>query len=89
MYYAYVVWNKSKDKIYIGQTDDLDKRKKQHNDPNFDKKSYTKHNKGKWILVHSETFQTRQDAIKREKELKSSRGRSFIRTQILKKIKGP
>ena len=83
MYYVYVLQNKESNKIYIGQTSNLEKRIRQHNDSEFDKRSFTKLNKGEWLLVHKEDFETRKEAMKREKELKSSRGRDFIKTIIL------
>lgn len=84
MHYVYVLQNKKRNKIYIGQTSNLEKRIRQHNDLGFDKRSFTKLNKGKWLLVYKEDFETRTEVMKREKELKSSRGRDFIRTKILK-----
>lgn len=83
MYYVYVIKNARSGKIYIGQTENLQKRLNQHNDQEFDKRAYTKLNKGMWNIVHSETLNTRREAIRREKELKSSRGRNFIYTKIL------
>lgn len=79
---VYVIKNEF-GKIYIGQTGNFEKRIQQHNDPKFDRRSYTKINKGEWILVYSEDFKTRKEAMKREKQLKSSRGRNFIKTDLL------
>lgn len=86
MYCTYVLVNELSGKIYIGQTENLEKRLDQHNNPNFNlfgKNAYTKINQGKWNLVYSEEFQTRAEAMRREKALKSSRGRKFIYTKIL------
>ena len=86
MYYTYVLLNELSGKIYIGQTDNLEKRVNQHNDTDFKLfgiNAYTKLNKGKWKVVYSETFETRSEAMKREKALKSSRGRNFIYKDIL------
>lgn len=83
MFYDYVLKDEMSGKIYIGQTGNFEKRIRQHNDPEFDRRSYTKLNKGKWALVHKESFMTRKEAIKRERELKSSRGRNFIHSKIL------
>ena len=82
MFYVYVIKNQN-DKIYIGQTNNLEKRLKQHNDIDFDKRSYTKLNRGKWVLVYKEEFTTRKQTVKRERELKTSRGRSFIRSKLM------
>jgi len=79
MFYVYVIKSLSSDKIYIGQTSDLDKRLKQHNDPGNDFSKYTKRNQGPWELTYKEEVETRSDALQREKFLKSGRGRNFLR----------
>ena len=78
MFYVYIIQSKSTAKTYVGQTVNLEKRLQQHNDPvnNFSK--YTKQNKGPWTLLYKEEVQTRLDALKREKFLKSGKGRQFI-----------
>jgi putative endonuclease len=83
MYYVYVIKSESSDKIYIGQTSDLEERLKQHNDPCNDLSKYTKQNKGSWKLIHKEEVKTRLSALKREKFLKSGRGRHFIHNLLL------
>lgn len=83
MYFLYVLKNKTSGKIYIGQTENLEKRLNQHNNRGFHKNSYTKINKGLWEIVYKETYKTRQEVYKREKELKSSRGRNFIHNVII------
>lgn len=82
MFYVYVIKSGSSDKIYIGQTVDIEKRIRQHNDPGNNFSVYTKKNKGPWELVYKEEVETRRDALTREKNLKSSRGRSYIRTLL-------
>ena len=81
-YYVYVIQN-DKNKIYIGQTGNLEKRLKRHNGvlPNKNS-SYTSINKGSWKLVYKEHFGSRGEAVKREKELKSYQGRQFIKNYI-------
>ena len=83
MFTVYVLRNEHSSKIYIGQTNNFEKRIKQHNDENFDRRSYTSLNRGIWVLVYKEQFLTRREARIREKQLKSSRGRNFIKTKIL------
>ena len=82
MYYVYILRNIQSEKIYIGQTRDLENRIRQHNERGFYKASYTKINKGVWILVYKEVLGTRLEALKREKQLKSFRGREFIKNQL-------
>ena len=83
MYYVYVIKSLSSDKIYIGQTLDLEKRLKQNNNPCNSFSKYTKQNKGPWKLVYKEKVETRVSALRREKFLKSGRGRQFIHTLLL------
>lgn len=85
MFTTYVITNDI-DEIYIGHTDDLFLRLKRHNGELPTKNtSYThKHKNGEWKIVLTEEFETRTEAMKREKELKSQRGRMYIQN-ILRK----
>jgi len=83
MFYVYAIYNRARDKIYIGQTINLETRIKSHNKLLLhNRKSFTSRNSGLWELIHKEDFKTRPGAIKREKELKSHQGRDFIRNLI-------
>lgn len=85
MFFTYVIRNQQKGKIYIGQTVDIEKRLQCHNGLLKNKNtSYTHKNNGDWEVVYSEEFESRSEAIKREKELKSYQGRQFIKNEILK-----
>jgi putative endonuclease len=79
MYFVYILYSEKVGKKYIGQTLDLNQRIDQHNSNFF--KSYT-NNKGPWILIYKEEFQTRKEALAREKWLKSGVGRDWIRENI-------
>lgn len=81
MYYVYAVYNQENDKIYIGQTENIGERLKLHNDKKF-KSSYTSRFSGNWKLVYQEKQNTRKDALIREKQLKSYRGREFVKNLI-------
>lgn len=83
---VYVLLN-PEDKIYIGQTQDLSKRLSEHNDPACHNTHHTKRYHGPWKLIHSESFSTRSEAMKREKALKSSRGRNWIREVLIPSLK--
>ena len=83
MFIVYVIKSGTTGKFYIRQSVDYKRRIKQHNDPNCKLGRYTKLNKGPWVLIYKEKFNNRAEAIKREKQLKSSRGRDFIRTHVL------
>lgn len=79
MYNIYVLYSKKFDRIYIGQSDNIDRRIKQHNSGHvLSTKAYIP-----FELVYSEHFGTRDEAVQREKDLKSTTGRRFLR-KILK-----
>jgi putative endonuclease len=77
-YFVYVLAN-PQNEIYIGQTSDFARRLFQHNDAEYRGTLHTKRHPGPWKLVHKEQLATRRDAMRRERELKSSRGRAWIR----------
>jgi len=83
MFYVYAIKSESSGKIYIGQTANLEERIKRHNKflP-IRNKSYTFKNQGPWKLIYKEEYSIRKEAIKREKELKSFRGRNFIKSLL-------
>ena len=82
MYFVYAVYNDEHSKLYIGQTNNITERIKLHNDKIFNK-SYTARFDGKWRLIYSEPVKNREDALKREKQLKSYKGREFIKKYII------
>ena len=71
---VYILKSSVTDQYYIGQTSDIDKRLLYHNS------GYSKSTKaGKpWKLVYSENFDTRQQAMNREAELKKYKSRVMI-----------
>ena len=80
MYTVYVLYSENYDKIYIGFTSNLEQRFLSHNE--LSKKGYTVKFRP-WKIVYTEEFDDKKDALKREKELKTSRGRNYIRKEIL------
>ena len=79
MIWVYVIEN-PQGRIYIGQTENVTNRLKRHNrEQPIKLKSYSVKQKGPWILIYQEQFNTRTEALRREQELKSSRGRNFLR----------
>lgn len=77
-YYVYILQNKSKNFIYIGYSEDLRKRVKEHNDG---KSKSTKH----YIpleLIHYESYKNSKDAKRRELYLKTNRGRTTLITML-------
>ena len=80
---VYALCSTKFDKIYIGQTDNLERRLFEHNNGLLS--TYTKRYKP-WQIIYTEEYQTRSEALKREKQLKSQKGREFIWKIIKKKI---
>ena len=80
MYTVYVIYNETANKFYIGQSNDIEKRIELHNSHLF--KGYTASFVGKWKLLYREEYITRSEALVREKQLKSFRGREFVKNNI-------
>lgn len=78
--FVYALYNRDCKKIYIGQTADLDKRIAEHNEKMGN--HFTAKVQGEWELIYTESVATRSEALKREKQLKSFRGREYIKTYI-------
>jgi predicted GIY-YIG superfamily endonuclease len=79
--FVYVLQNPD-GKIYIGQTDDVDFRVQQHNDPDHRLTRTTKRFRGPWKLVYSEQHESRSGALAREKALKSGQGRAWLKHRL-------
>ena len=75
-FYTYILHNLKHDKFYIGQTNDSDKRTAEHN---LGLSNYTSKYDGEWKLVYREIFNSRSEAVKRERFLKRQRNKDFYR----------
>ena len=77
VYYIYAIKSIVGNRIYVGFTNNLEKRIKEHN------QGKTKSTKGfrPWSLIHYETSQTRIEARNREKYLKSGCGKEFLKNK--------
>ncbi|MEK7127850.1 MAG: GIY-YIG nuclease family protein [Patescibacteria group bacterium] len=82
MFYVYVLKSLDTNKMYIGQTNNLEERLLRHNDPSIGKGSYTKLQGHKWEIVYNEEYGSREEALKREKILKSHKGRDWLREKL-------
>jgi len=79
MYTVYVLHSQNFDKIYVGYTSDIEKRLFAHN--HASNKGWTKSFQP-WKIIYTEEFEKKKDAMVREKQLKSSKGREFIRKTV-------
>ncbi len=79
-YFVYVLKSEIDGRLYKGQTSNIDKRIIEHNS------GKTKSTKGfiPWKLVYSETFETRDEAVLREKYFKTGSGREFLKGKLIK-----
>jgi len=75
-YYVYVLKSKKHSGYYKGFTKDLGSRIRLHNSG---KSKYTSSGIP-WILVYYEKFSSKEEAIKREKYLKSAAGRRLLKS---------
>ncbi len=75
---VYVLRSLSNGWLYTKMTNDLDRRRREHN------RGYNRSTKGKgpFELVDTETFSTRAEARVREKHLKTSTQRKRLRRQF-------
>ena len=80
MFTVYVLHSLNFDKIYIGYSSDIEKRLFAHN--HISNKGWTKSFQP-WKIIYTEQFERKGDAMVREKQLKTSKGREFIRKNIL------
>ena len=83
MFFVYVLYSPAFGKHYTGFTADLEQRLLAHNQ--FSKKGWTVRFRP-WIILHTESFSLKNEAMKREKQLKSGQGRLFIKNLIKQKI---
>ncbi|MPM17020.1 hypothetical protein SDC9_63402 [bioreactor metagenome] len=75
MYYVYAIKSKEKEWIYVGITDNSERRLHQHNSGfNRSTKAYRP-----FEMFFIECIDTRENARIREKELKTTQGKRFLR----------
>ena len=77
MYYVYVLQNPD-GTLYKGYTSNLDERIRYHNSG----WSRSTKKRGPWRLVYVEQVVTKTEALKRERFLKSGKGRDFIKKKV-------
>lgn len=81
-YIVYVLSNTVARKSYVGLTDNLDRRLKEHNSGD----SYYTKRYAPWKVIYTEELNSQFEARKREKYLKSASGRRLVLKKIFSKI---
>jgi putative endonuclease len=69
-HFVYIIQSLKDDRFYIGETTDVNARLQFHNA----RKQRSTRNRVPFRLVKVEEFETRQEALKREKQIKSWKG---------------
>ncbi len=80
-YFVYILLSGSTARHYCGSTDDIDRRLRQHNDPEYIGTKTTKRFEGPWELASSEAFETRGSAMIRERQIKKRGIARFLADQ--------
>ena len=79
LYTVYIIFSNRHKKIYIGYTSNLINRFHSHNE--LSRKDWT-HNFRPWVVIYCEYFTHKEEAQKREKQLKGAKGREWIWMKI-------
>ena len=78
MFIVYAIKSESRNYIYVGMTNNLERRLNEHNNgENRSTKAYKP-----FALFYSEVFETRLEARRKEKYLKSGIGKEFLKSLI-------
>jgi putative endonuclease len=83
-FYVYILKSIKDGSYYIGQTSNLKERLKQHN---RGYSSFTKLRKP-YELIYKNSFETRKEAVKKERELKKKKSKIWIDNFIIKNKMG-
>ena len=83
MYYVYVLVSESRNYIYVGITDNLDRRINYHNS------GYNKTTRAyrPFRILFTETYPSRIEARTREKYLKSGVGKEFLKALLARQLR--
>ena len=79
---VYILYSFEHNIFYTGYTTNLIQRFRDHNFNNY--KSFTSRHRP-WVVLYTECFFTRSEALAREKYLKTGVGREFIKNIIFPK----
>ena len=74
MFYVYILYSKNLDSYYVGVSENIEERLKRHLSNH---KGYTSKSKD-WILVYREVFDTKTQALHREKQIKNWKSKLMI-----------
>ncbi|EOZ98268.1 hypothetical protein A33Q_0922 [Indibacter alkaliphilus LW1] len=78
VFFVYILQSLKDRSFYVGVSHNPEERLEKHNRPH---KGYTGR-KQPWVLVYTETFPTKTEALKRENFIKAQKSRVFIENLI-------
>jgi len=81
-YFVYILQSETTGRYYCGSTSDVERRLKQHNDPDYWGSKTTKRFHGPWKLVWSRQYETRADGMTIEKSIKKRGIRRFLNSTL-------
>jgi len=73
-FFVYILKSEKTDKFYIGYSENPEQRLAEHNSG----KCISTRNGIPWKKVYQESFETSQEALKREKQIKKMKSRTYI-----------
>ena len=79
MYFVYILYSYLGKKTYVGYSADIERRLVEHN--LTETKGYTLRYRP-WVLMRTESYATKGEAMAREKFLKTGRGREEIKVYV-------
>ena len=74
-WFVYILFSEKDKRTYVGSTNNLDRRIKEHNSGNVTATKY----RIPFKLLHSEKYESEQEARNREKYYKASSGRRYLK----------
>lgn len=79
MFYVYLLECQKDKSWYVGYSEDLKKRIRDHQSGNGCRTTSMKKD---WSLIYYESYQNKADALGREKFLKGGSGRAYLKKQL-------
>lgn len=77
-YYVYILYSKKDHKYYTGYSGDLGNRLKEHQDGQVISTKYRR----PFDLVYYEAYRNEEDAKRRERYMKSGKGKKFLQVRL-------
>jgi putative endonuclease len=74
----YIIQSEKDQSYYVGYSSDVNSRLTKHNSANS---GYTS-TKKPWVLVYTEEFDSKTEALRREKQIKRQKSRAYILSLI-------